>query len=82
MFGDNKSVVTNIIYLSTRLHKRHHILSFHSVREDIVEGIIYFIFISGNNNPTDIQSKAWGYQQVSSMIMEILFWGVDTINVP
>jgi hypothetical protein len=44
MFGDNKSVVDSSMQLSTKLHKRHTMLSFHCVREAVAAGILGFYF--------------------------------------
>lgn len=60
MFGDNKTVVNSSALPSSRLHKRHVLLSYHRVREAIVAGALYFIHVPGNANQADIQSKAWG----------------------
>ena len=78
MFGDNKSVVDSSMDLSTRLHKRHMILSYHRVRESIAANIVKFIYIPGKYNPDDIQSKVWGYQQIWNILKSILFWEGDT----
>jgi hypothetical protein len=34
------------------------------VRESIAAGVITFRFLAGKDNPDDILSKHWGYQQV------------------
>ena len=78
MFGDNKSVVDISMDLSTILHKRHMILSYHRVRESIESNIVKFIYIPGKYNPADIQSKARGYQQIWTMLKSIIFWEGDT----
>ena len=64
VFGDNKSVVNSASTPHAKLHKRHTALSFHRVREAVAAKIIRFYFIAGENNPADILSKHWGYQQV------------------
>jgi hypothetical protein len=48
-------------------------LSFHKVREAIAAGILRFEWINGEDNPADILSKHWGYQQVGSLIQALLF---------
>ena len=64
IFGDNKSVVNSSSLADTKLHKHHIILSFRRVREAITAGVITFKFLVGKDNPDDIISKHWGYQQV------------------
>jgi hypothetical protein len=81
LFGDNKTVVDSSMGLASKLHKRHVLLSFHRVREAIAAGMIYFIHIPGAINPADILSKAWGYQQIKTMLKAILFWEGDTTDV-
>jgi hypothetical protein len=81
LFGDNKTVVDSSMNIASRLHKRHVILSYHRVREAIAANILHFIHIPGAANPADILSKAWGYQQVKSMLKAILFWEGDTAIV-
>ena len=81
MFGDNKSVVDSSSVPQSKLHKRHIALSFHRVREAIAAGIIKFIHIPGDQNPADICSKHWGYQQVWKMLKALLFWEGDTMDI-
>ena len=64
IFGDNKSVVNSSSLADTKLHKHHIILSFRRVREAIIAGVMIFKFLVGKDNPADIISKHWGYQQV------------------
>ena len=78
MFGDNQSVVQTCDVSKGRIHKRHNLLSFHRVREAIAANIIKFTFIPGNENPADIVSKHWGYQQIWNMLKTMLFWEGDT----
>ena len=40
-----------------------------------------FKFLSGKENPADILSKHWDYQQVWKILQPILFWGGDTIDL-
>ena len=48
-------------------------LSFHSIREAISSGMLYFEFIDGKVYPADILSKHWGYQQVKDMLNLLLY---------
>ena len=81
LHGDNKSVVDSCNVPRARIHKRHIILSFHRVREAITAGIIKFVHIPGDQNPADICSKHWGYQQVWKMLKALLFWEGDTMDI-
>jgi hypothetical protein len=40
-----------------------------------------FRFLVGNDNPADILSKYWGYQQVWKILQPILFWRGDTMDL-
>ena len=81
MFGDNESVVNSSAQPHAKLHKRHTALSFHRVREAIAAKIVGFFHIPGNENPADILSKHWGYQQVWQLLQPLLFWQGDTLNI-
>jgi hypothetical protein len=78
MFGDNESVVKSSNMPHAKLHKRHNALSFHRVREAIVAGIVGFYHMPGESNPADILSKHWGFQQVKSQLLPLMFWYGDT----
>ena len=80
IFGDNKSVVNSSSLADTKLHKHHIILSFRRVREAITAGVITFKFLVGKDNPDDIISKHWGYQQVWNILQPILFWRGYTMD--
>ena len=81
MFGDNESVVNSASVPHAKLHKRHVLLSFHRVREAIASGMLQFMHIPGSDNPADILSKAWGYQQVWGLLKPLLFWEGDTADL-
>ena len=40
--------------------------------------MVRFHFLPGQENPADILSKHWGYQQIWKMLRGILFWRGDT----
>jgi len=63
-----------------RLHKRHLMLSYHYVRENVAAGVIRFAYILGEHNPADTLSKHWAYQAVWPLIRPILFWSGDTMK--
>ena len=78
LFGDNQTVVNSSFVPRSRLPKRHVLLSYHRVREAITAKVVRFIHLPGAANPADILSKAWGYQQVWTMLRALLFWEGDT----
>ena len=81
MFGDNESVVNSACAPQAKLHKRHVFLSPPRVREAIAAGIMTFRYIQGKDNPADILTKHWGYQQVWGMMQPLLFWQGDTMDL-
>ena len=78
MFGDNKSMVDLGAIPDGKLHKRHHALSYHRVREAVASKIIDLHHIPGSDNPADILSKHWGYQQIWHLLKPLLFWSGNT----
>ena len=38
-------------------------------------------YLKGEDNPADILSKHWGYQQVWKLLQPILFWEGDTMDL-
>ena len=57
MFGDNRSVVTSSTIPNSTISKRHHLASYHRVREAIAAKFISFHWKDGKSNPADILSK-------------------------
>ena len=47
----------------------------------IAAGILGYYWIDGKNNPADIVSKHWGYQQVWTLLKTILFYSGDTMDL-
>ena len=78
MFGDNKSVVTSSTIPNSTISKRHHLASYHRVREAIAAKFISFHWKDGKSNPADILSKHWEFAAVWPMLKPILFWRGDT----
>ena len=73
MFGDNKSVVTSSTIPNSTISKRHHLASYHRVREAIAAKFISFHWKDGKSNPADILSKHWEFATVWPMLKPILF---------
>ncbi|KAL7564900.1 hypothetical protein ACA910_009389 [Epithemia clementina (nom. ined.)] len=82
LFGDNKSVVTNATLPYSILSKRHHLLSYHRVREAIAANWLAFYWKESKTNPADILSKLWDFVTVWSMLKMLLFWRGDVQDIP
>ena len=54
--------------------KRHHLESYHQVREAIAAKYISFHWKDGKSNPADILSKHWEFATMWPMLKPILFW--------
>ena len=78
MFGDNRSVVTSSTIPNSTISKRHHLASYHRVREAIAAKYISFHWKDGKSNPADILSKHWDFATVWPMLKPILFWRGET----
>ena len=78
MFGDNRSVVTSSTIPNSTISKRHHLASYHRVREAIAAKFISFHWKDGKSNPADILSKHWKFTSVWPMLKPILFWRDET----
>ena len=72
MFGDNRSIVTSSSIPNSTISKRHHLASYHRVREAIAAKYISFHWKDGKSNPADILSKHWEFATVWPMIKPIL----------
>ena len=81
MFGDNKSVLDSSTIPHSKLTKRHTALSYHRVREAVAAKVLSFFHIPGKDNPADVLSKHWGYQQVWPLLQPLLFWEGDTMGI-
>ena len=71
MFGDNRSVVTSSTIPNSTISKRHHLASYHRVREAIAAKYISFHWKDGKSNPADILSKHWEIATVWPMLKPI-----------
>ena len=74
MCGDNRSVVTSSTIPNSTISNRHHLASYHRVREAIAAKYISFHWKDGKSNPADILSKHWEFATVWPMLKPILFW--------
>ena len=73
MLGDNRSVDTSSTIPNSTISRRHHLASYHRVREAIAAK-----YISFQSNPADILSKHWEFATVWPMLKPILFWRGET----
>ena len=78
MFGDNRSVVTSSTIPNSTISKRHHLASYHRVRDAIAAKFISFHWKDGKSNPADILSKHWEFATVWPVLKPILFWRGET----
>ena len=58
--------------------KRHHLVSYHRVKEAIAPKYISFHWKDGKSNPADILSKHWEFATVWPILKPILFWRGET----
>ena len=70
----DQSVVTSSTIPNSTISKRHHLASYHRVREAIAAKYISFHWKDGKSNPADILSKHWEFATVWPMLKPILFW--------
>ena len=64
--------------INSTISKRHHLASYHRVREAIAAKFISFHWKDGKSNPADILSKHWEFATVWPMLKPILFWRGET----
>ena len=81
LLGDNQSVVNSDTSPKGKLHKRHLMLSYNYVRENIAARKLRFAHIPGVINPSDMLSKHWAYQKVWPVLQPVLFWRGDTMKL-
>ena len=62
VFGDNESQIKSSSIPYARLNKRHNILSYHYVRNQISKGHICMNHLPSQFNVSDTLSKHWGHQ--------------------
>ncbi len=82
LYGDSESMVKSCTISQLQLHKRHLMLSCHFVHFAIAASYVVLAHVNGDENPADILSKHWGFQQIWSQLQPLLFWKGDTIAVP
>ena len=76
--GTGKAVTAVLHFLNQTpidaYSKRHHLVSYHRVKEAIAAKYISFHWKDGKSNPADILSKHWEFATVWPMLKPILFW--------
>ena len=77
-FGDNKSVVTSSTTRHSTSGKHWNALSYHRCREAVAAGIIRFHHIVGEENPSDLLTKALSHYKVRVHLERLLFWKAET----
>ena len=73
MFGDDKSAVDSSTIPHAHVQKRHNVLSFHKVREQIAAKTLAFIFLPVHLNPVDLLSKHLGCSDAWDLLQPMLF---------
>ena len=80
--GTGKAVTAVLHFLNQTAidaySKRHHLVSYHRVKEAIAAKYISFHWKDGKSNPADILSKHWEFATVWPMLKPILFWRGET----
>ena len=80
--GTGKAVTAVLHFLNqtpiNAYSNRHHLVSYHRVREAIAPKYISFHWKDGKSNPADILSKHWEFATVWPMLKPILFWRGET----
>ena len=54
---------------------------FTEFKKPLQEPSLDFYHIDGNENPADILSKHWGYQQIWKLLQPFIFWRGDTKDI-
>eukprot|EP00536_Pseudo-nitzschia_multiseries_P018120 jgi/Psemu1/54206/gm1.54206_g len=78
LWGDNKKIIQTATFPYARLHKRHHILSYHYVRSMIAKVFVRMLHIPGKDNCADILTKHWGHSVVYSLLKPIFHFCGNT----
>ena len=80
--GTGKAVTAVLHFLNQTpidaYSKRHHLVSYHRVKEAIAAKYISFHWKDGKSNPADILSKHWEFATMWPMLKPILFWRGET----
>ena len=77
-WGDNEKMIQTSTFPYARLHKRHHILSYHYVRSMIARGFILMQHLAGKDNCADILTKHWGHSVVYPLLKPIFYYCGNT----
>ena len=73
MLGENMSVVLNTTAPSSVLKKKHLVICYHRVREEIASGFMRFSHIGSKKNLGDILTKHLFFNSFYKLVKPILF---------
>ena len=74
MFGDNLSVIKSTVVLAGKPQRPSHIFNWNRTRKAQIKGIIKFVHIIGNDNPTGIVTNSRAYNTWYPLMNPLLFW--------
>jgi hypothetical protein len=72
-FGDNASVIISSTISQYTHYKQHNALSYHCVCESISAKILCLVHVEGKYNPSDILTKALGWDNFWPLVQPLLF---------
>ena len=81
MLGDSRSVVDSMTRPQSKCNKRHTMLSFHSIRAAIANGVMSFYHVPGKLNAANCLTENWGYHEVWPVLKALLFYPGDTADL-
>ena len=81
MFWDNELFVTSSTTPHSMLNKKHHVLSYHRVREATAAKILPFHWCESSQNKSDILSKHWENTKVYHIIKDLCDYQGKTVLI-
>ena len=73
IFGDNKSVITNLSWPSSPLKKKHNAIAYHKARQSAAAGIVQLVHIPGTENLADVLTKPVNTVMFNTLVKPVLF---------